>query len=95
MLSAAQKSPDPWFARDKARHFTASLLTTGALSYLARVKWNRGRQESVKWGIGLTISLGLVKEIRDMRHPGAFASMKDFFADGAGAVCGTLLLSWW
>jgi uncharacterized protein YfiM (DUF2279 family) len=95
VFPVVKKTSDAWFAKDKAQHFTLSFLSTGALSYLMHAKWNRCRPEGVKWGIGLTLSLGIFKEIRDIRYPKAQASLKDLFADGAGVACGILLLSWW
>lgn len=93
--AAVQKSPDAWLARDKARHFVVSFLMTGAAGYAARTHWNWNRPESVKWGVGLTLSLGVMKELRDLRHPGAQASLKDLTADVLGIASGVLLLSWW
>jgi uncharacterized protein YfiM (DUF2279 family) len=92
---AFQKSPDAWLARDKAQHFIVSFLMTGAAGYAARTRWNWNRPESVKWSVGLTLSLGVMKELRDRRHPGSRASLKDLTADVLGIASGVLLLSWW
>jgi putative lipoprotein len=89
------KAPDKWIGKDKARHFVASFLMTGAVSYSANHHWKCGRPESVQWGFGMTLTLGTLKEIRDIRHPGAQASLKDLAADFLGAACGALLLSGW
>jgi uncharacterized protein YfiM (DUF2279 family) len=92
---AVRKSVDAWFAKDKAQHFVVSFLLTGAASYATRTRWNWSRPESVKWGVGLTLSLGILKEIRDLRHPRTQASLKDLTADILGVASGVLLLSWW
>jgi uncharacterized protein YfiM (DUF2279 family) len=93
--AAVQKSPDAWLARDKAQHFVVSMLMTGAAGYVAHTRWNWNHPESVKWGVGLTLSLSIAKELRDRRHPGSRASLKDLTADVLGIASGVLLLSWW
>jgi putative lipoprotein len=91
----ARHAPDPWFGKDKAQHFVVSFLTTGAVSYSAQHRWNRDRSQGVKWGLALSLSLGICKEIRDLRHPGSRASVRDLAADLLGSACGALLVSWW
>jgi uncharacterized protein YfiM (DUF2279 family) len=88
-------SSDPWFGKDKARHFVVSFLVMGAVSYSEQHRWNCGRSQGVKWGFGLTLSLGICKEIRDLRHPESRASLRDLAADLLGAACGALLVAWW
>jgi uncharacterized protein YfiM (DUF2279 family) len=94
-MTSVHRSPDPWFGRDKAQHFVVSFLTTGAVSYSARRRWNCTRPQGVEWGLGLTLSLGVGKEIRDRFHPDSRASLRDLAADLLGAACGVLLVSWW
>jgi putative lipoprotein len=89
------RPPDPWFGRDKARHFVVSFLTTGAAGYSAQHRWKCDRARGVKWGFALSLSLGICKEIRDLRHPGASASFRDLAADLMGSACGAMLVSWW
>jgi putative lipoprotein len=91
----ADGRPDPWFGRDKAQHFVVSFLMTGAVSYAAARRGDCGRRQARAWGPGVTLSLGALKELRDLRHPGSQASFRDLAADAAGAAFGTLLLSWW
>jgi len=93
--TAVRHASDPWSGKDKAQHFVVSFLATGAVSYSAYHRWNCGRSQSVKWGLGLTLSLGICKEIRDLFHPDARASLRDIAADLFGAACGALLVSWW
>lgn len=92
---AVRETQDRWFARDKAQHFVASFLMAGAAGYSVNHRWNRGRSQGVQWGFGAALSGGILKEIKDLRHPGARASLKDLAADLAGAAAGALLLSWW
>jgi putative lipoprotein len=104
-----RSTEDSWLGKDKARHFVASFLMTGAASYAARHQWHRPRFEGVVWGVGLTMTLGVIKELRDRRsgqpdqrsgspdrrHPGSRASIRDLAADLAGAAAGAALLAWW
>jgi uncharacterized protein YfiM (DUF2279 family) len=90
-----RRAPDPWFGTDKAQHFVVSFLVMGAVSYSEQHRWNCSRSQGVKWGFGLTLSLGICKEIRDLRHPESRASLRDLAADLLGAACGALLVAWW
>ncbi len=92
---AVHEAPDRWLGRDKAQHFAVSFLAAGAAGYAARHHWNRGRQQGMRWGFGAALSGGILKEICDLRHPRAQASLRDLAADLAGAAGGALLLSWW
>lgn len=92
--SAGVRGADPWFGADKARHFTASFLLTGAVSRGLRVHGRESRSRSLAAGVGFTVSLGGLKEMLDRTGRG-HASWKDMAANALGAGCGALLLSWW
>jgi uncharacterized protein YfiM (DUF2279 family) len=93
--SAVVRRGDPWFGTDKARHFTASFILTGAVSRTLHVRGRESRNRSLAAGIGCTVSLGGLKEILDRRTGRGQASWKDMAANLLGVGCGALLLSWW
>lgn len=86
---------DSWFGRDKAKHFVASFLIAGAGSWWTRHRCGRGRGESVRFGMGFALSLGVVKEFCDGRSPRGRFSWKDVAADLLGVSLGGLLLGGW
>jgi putative lipoprotein len=86
---------DSWTGMDKARHFTASFIITGASAYWMKHEENRNAHASLAAGMGFAFSLGIAKEIGDMRKPGNFFSWKDLAADAAGVLAGSLLVAWW
>ncbi len=85
---------DSWLGADKARHFTASFLMTGAVSRTLHVHGRESRSRSLAAGVAFTVSLGGLKEMLDRTGRG-HASWKDMAANALGAGCGALLLSWW
>lgn len=91
---AVVRGGDSWFGADKARHFTASFLLTGAVSRTLHVHGHENRSRSLAAGVGFTVSLGGLKEMIDRTGRG-HASWKDMAADALGAGCGALVLSWW
>ncbi len=86
---------DPWTAKDKARHFFASALIAGGSTWYSKHELHRGSEPSLHFGIGVTLSLGIAKELFDTRKPGGFFSWKDFTADILGVAAGTLVLGRW
>lgn len=90
-VAKAQQDPDPWFAPDKALHFTFSAGLAG-LGYggAALVTEDRGVRLAV--GGGVALAAGIAKELLDLTglgHP----SWKDLAWDVAGTAVG-LVISW-
>ena len=87
----AQPPPDPWFAPDKALHFTATTLISGTgygLSALATDKrWLRA-----VIGFGSAVAIGAAKETRDALGYGD-PSWKDMTWNAIGAATG-MLIAW-
>jgi putative lipoprotein len=83
-LSSAEQGG--WLAADKELHFAGSMAVAASL----RVE---GRTEAS--AVGITVGLGLAKEIYDValkpRRMGRGASWKDLAADLAGALAGIAL----
>lgn len=87
----AQVDPDPWFAPDKALHFSFSAGLAG-LGYGGAALMTEDRGLRVAVGAGLALSAGIAKELADLAglgHP----SWKDLAWDVAGTAVG-LLVSW-
>ncbi len=84
--------PDPWFAVDKARHFSAaSLLAGGAYTVAAGCD---ASGEARLWAGGLTaMGAGAAKELWDLRGHGD-PSWRDLAWDGVGTAAG-LVTAWW
>ncbi len=99
-LAAAQDSltrrdylPDRWAAPDKWQHFLVSLMGTVFVGKWAEEHWNWSAEKSRGWSVGLTISLGVAKEVHDSRQPRNHFCWKDLTADLAGVAVGVVLLS--
>ncbi len=91
VLSLPEHRPDPWLAKDKARHFFGSFFITGLNIQLLR----RGGMElnsSRKIAAGISFSIGLGKEIRDSRQKNNIFSVPDLVADMAGIGLALLLI---
>lgn len=81
---------DRWWAVDKYRHFIAAAFITGVGYNIARVEGTLPRSQAIWLGTTFSLSLGLVKEIRDRFQPGNRFSWKDLLADLAGITLGVL-----
>lgn len=83
---------DPWIARDKAQHFGLSVLLSAAVTQAAL---NDGASDctAARRGAGVTLTVGIGKEVIDsqIRHRGW--SWRDLVADAAGAMTGSLLVA--
>lgn len=88
---AETRTPDPWFGRDKALHFSASATLAGAGYGTGALLSPR---EPVRVGAGASLSLaaGFTKEILD-RYTGGHPSWRDMTWNCIGAGTG-LLVAW-
>ena len=77
---------DPWIGRDKAQHLALSFIVTSAADYtLARQGRPLAYRQRVS--LGLSFSLGLLKEAHDALSPGGSGfSLKDLLADAIGCA---------
>jgi putative lipoprotein len=78
-----QRPADRWVAEDKWKHFFASFVVT-ALSAAAARTAGADAETSALVGAGVGTSVGVWKELRDMRSPGETASLRDLTWDVAG-----------
>ena len=84
---------DSWFSRDKAHHFLTSAFLTTAGYYHSRELNNFSNFKSQQNGVCFSLSLGLIKEIRDGMQKNNSFSWKDFVADILGIAVGLALVS--
>ncbi len=82
---------DPWLGVDKGLHFVGSLMATVAVSKSVQRFAGQPESRSVVYGFGVSMSLGLLKEIWDGKRPGHFFSLRDLTADLAGSALGVCL----
>lgn len=87
-----QREPpaDRWLARDKLYHFTASALIHSATHSVLRAN-GRDYREAAWTAAGVTMSVGLAKEVWD-RRAGRFLSLRDLAADAAGSGTGAVVM---
>ena len=83
---------DSWFSRDKAHHFLTSAFLTTAGYYYSRELNNFSNFKSQQNGMCFSLSLGLIKEIRDGLQKRNSFSWKDLVADILGTVVGVALV---
>ncbi|MDB4905649.1 MAG: hypothetical protein JWO05_433 [Gemmatimonadetes bacterium] len=89
---AAVRAPaaDPWFAADKAKHFTSSAFTCMSTYGVARSAGASHRASlSLAWVA--TAGIGLWKERHD-RSQGKIFSLRDLAWDAAGGAVATVVL---
>lgn len=84
---------DSWFGRDKVHHFLSSAFLTTAGYYFSREEKGFSNFKSQQVGIGFSLSLGLLKEIRDGRQSYNSFSFKDMVANMLGIAVGVLIIS--
>ncbi len=83
---------DRWFAHDKALHFGGSFLSTIALKTFADNPAQFEKNASLYMASGITLTLGIGKELRDGQQPKNIFSTKDLVADVAGILAAVLVL---
>ena len=85
-------SGDRWWAQDKGRHLIGSMISTVFIGKLSQEAWRYSTGQSRYIGGGITLLLGIGKEINDSRNPDNIFSVKDIVADVAGIAIGIFLL---
>jgi len=87
------KPGDRWLAMDKLKHFSTSFYMTTTAFYGQNRIFNVSTEKAHVKAVGLTISLGMLKEIRDSRQKNNCFSWRDLAADILGSGAAILLLS--
>lgn len=84
---------DSWFGRDKVHHFLTSAFLSSTGYYFFHEEQNFSNVKSQQGGFCFSVSLGLMKELRDGFKANNAFSVKDLIADILGAVVGIALVS--
>jgi len=91
-VAASQPHADSWFGIDKIKHFFMSAFIE-SVSFSA-LKAAHVRYRSARAGaIGVTLGLGLGREIHDKRTPGNIFSVRDLTWDVIGTGAGAVLVA--
>jgi uncharacterized protein YfiM (DUF2279 family) len=78
---------DQWWARDKAKHVAFSFFATLSAQYVLVNKAGWAESDALPASAGVTVSLGLAKEVYDWRWGDTqHFSARDLVADGIGLV---------
>ena len=86
-VSAQTQPPDRWWARDKAMHYSVSLMLAADGYAVASANTERPAWRAL-WGSAFSLSAGLAKEIHD-EAIGRVFSWRDLTWDALGTATGT------
>ena len=88
----AAPHPDAWFGIDKIKHFFMSaFIESVAYSALQAARMNH--RAALGSAIGVTMAVGVGREIHDKRTPGNIFGVRDLTWDAIGAATGAVMLS--
>ncbi len=76
---------------DKAQHFWGSLFSTIFIEKFTRKHFGFSKSTGRQFSVGITLSLGIIKELNDRNKPHNFFSWGDLVADTAGIIAGIML----
>jgi len=85
------KKIDPWFGKDKFDHFLTSAFIVGFAYHSSRDRFQH--HAALNFAVGLSIGIGIGKEIRDKTSKKGTPSYRDLLADLAGVGLGFLIYS--
>jgi uncharacterized protein YfiM (DUF2279 family) len=83
---------DSWFSPDKIKHFFMSAFIE-SVTYSALQAARMNHRPALGSAIGVTLAIGVGREIHDRRTPGNIFSVRDLTWDAVGATAGAVLLS--
>jgi putative lipoprotein len=92
-LLFAQLAPphtDSWFGIDKLKHFLLSAFVE-SVSYSALQAAHVNHRAAMGGAIGVTMAIGVGRELHDRRIPGNLFSVRDLTWDALGATAGAVL----
>jgi len=87
------KTPDKWLGEDKLKHFLISGFMTCFTYKFFHDGFNKKKDDSIIFSCGITLSLGIGKEIKDKRRPKGRFSYKDLVFDALGTGIGLFLVT--
>ena len=82
--------PDPWFGIDKVKHFFMSAFIN-SVSYSVLEAARVNHRSAMAGAAGITMALGIGRELHDMRVPGNLFSVRDLTWDAIGTAAGAAL----
>ncbi|HEY5022823.1 MAG TPA: VanZ family protein [Gemmatimonadaceae bacterium] len=88
----AAPHPDAWFGIDKLKHFFMSAFIE-SVSYSALQAARVNHRSALGGAIGITLAVGVGREIHDMRTPGNIFSVRDLTWDVIGTGAGAVLVA--
>lgn len=83
---------DSWLGEDKIQHFFAAAFVTGSAFLLMREPLDSSENNSLYFGSGVSLGLGIGKEIYDWKSEKGQASYKDLGADILGIGFAVVLI---
>lgn len=83
---------ESWFAIDKGQHFMGSFISSILITQVNNRYFSIDKLNSKKLGIGISFSIGLVKETIDSQKSNNVFSLKDLLANVAGIVVGIAVM---
>jgi uncharacterized protein YfiM (DUF2279 family) len=83
---------DSWFSPDKIKHFFMSAFIE-SVTYSALQAARVNHRTALGGAIGVTMAVGVGREIHDKRTPGNIFSVRDLTWDAVGVTAGAVLLS--
>lgn len=86
----AERPRDPWFGRDKVKHFLVSAFAQ-SVGYAGLQAAGADRTTALAGATLMTATVAIGKEVADRRGGGAFSG-RDLAWDAAGAAAATVLL---
>ncbi|MFL5559476.1 MAG: VanZ family protein [Gemmatimonadaceae bacterium] len=92
IFAQAAVTRDSWFGIDKIKHFFMSAFIE-SVSYSALQAAGIQHRPAMNGAIGITLGVGVAREIHDMRTPGKFFSVRDLTWDALGTAAGVALSS--
>ena len=90
---ASLRTPDKWLGEDKWKHFMISSFISSFTYKFFRDGFNNKKEDSILFSSGITLSLGIGKEIKDRRKPKGRFSYKDLVFDVLGTGLGIFLVT--
>lgn len=91
-IQPERRAPDRLFGEDKLRHFLTSFVVTSLSASGARVA-GLDHDTSLMVGAGVGTSVGIAKELHDVRREGETASFLDLLWDVAGVGAATIVVA--
>jgi uncharacterized protein YfiM (DUF2279 family) len=92
LAGSALADTDSFFGEDKAKHFLVSACMTGMLSYAFALNQNLKVDKPLVAACSITLSMGVLKELRDRREKDNHFCFKDLLWDAIGVSAGAFTM---